>query len=124
MTTTEIAKRLVELCRENKYEQAQRELYATDAVSIEPEGSPGMTIVEGLDNIIKKGNDFEAMIEEFHSQELSDPVVAGNYFSISLFMDATFKGMGRMPMVEIVVYKVKNSKIVSEQFFYEPEPQM
>jgi hypothetical protein len=40
MTTTEIAERLVALCRENKYEQAQTELYSDDAVSIEPEGSP------------------------------------------------------------------------------------
>lgn len=124
MTTTEIAKRLVTLCRENKYEQAQKELYADNAISIEPEGSPGMTTVQGLDKIVQKGNDFQAMVEEFHGQELSDAVVAGNYFSISLIIDATFKGMGRMPMAEIALYKVKNGKIVSEQFFYDTEPQV
>ncbi|MEO6283046.1 MAG: nuclear transport factor 2 family protein [Dyadobacter sp.] len=122
MTTTEIAERLVALSRENKYEQAQKELYSEDAVSIEPEGSPGMTTVKGLDKIVEKGNHFQAMIEEFHGQELSDPVVAGNYFSISLTMDITFKGMGRVPMEEIALYKVADGKIVSEQFFYEVAP--
>ena len=39
MNTEQIAKRLVELCREGKDEQAQDELYADDAVSIEMEGS-------------------------------------------------------------------------------------
>jgi len=34
MNTEAIAKRLIELCREGKYEEAQRELYAEDAVSI------------------------------------------------------------------------------------------
>ena len=122
MTTKEIANRLVALCRENKYEQAQKELYAQDAVSIEPENSPGMSTVKGLDKIVEKGNQFQAMIEEFHGQELSDPVIAGNYFSISLIMDVTFKEMGRMPMEEIATYKVENGKIVSEQFFYDSEP--
>ncbi|TAN04486.1 MAG: nuclear transport factor 2 family protein, partial [Rhodanobacteraceae bacterium] len=40
MNTEQIAKRLVELCRKGEYEQAQRELYAQDAVSIEMPGSP------------------------------------------------------------------------------------
>jgi hypothetical protein len=34
-------------------------------------------------------------------------------------MDITFKGMGRVPMEEIALYKVADGKIVSEQFFYE-----
>ncbi|NIJ54929.1 nuclear transport factor 2 family protein [Dyadobacter arcticus] len=122
MTTTEIAERLVELCRENKYEHAQKELYADDAISIEPEGSPGEVWVQGLDKIIEKGNQFQAMIEEFHGQELSDPVVAGNYFAISLTMDVTFKGIGRSPMEEISIYKVADGKIVSEQFIYDVAP--
>lgn len=38
MTTAEIARRLVELCKEAKYEQAQRELHSPDAESVEPTG--------------------------------------------------------------------------------------
>jgi hypothetical protein len=36
MKTKEIADQLVAFCREGKWEDAQRKLYADDAVSIEP----------------------------------------------------------------------------------------
>ena len=39
MTTKEVADRLVSLCREGKIEDAQNELFANDAVSIEPNES-------------------------------------------------------------------------------------
>ena len=35
MKTTEIAEKLVAYCREAKWEAAQKELYADDAISIE-----------------------------------------------------------------------------------------
>lgn len=124
MSTNEIANRLVELCRQGKFEEAQKELYAADAVSIEPEDAPGLTSVEGLENIVEKGRQFQAMVEEVHSAEMSDPAVAGNYFSVSLIMDVTFKGMGRTNMDEIAVYKVDNGKIVREEFFYETKAGM
>ena len=41
MTTKEIAKRLKKLCDKGDWEGAHRELYAKDAVSIEPEASGG-----------------------------------------------------------------------------------
>jgi len=40
MTTEQIAARLAELCRQGQFEDAQKELYAENAVSIEPEGMP------------------------------------------------------------------------------------
>jgi hypothetical protein len=40
MSTQQIAERLVELCRIPDYETAQKELFADDAVSIEPYASP------------------------------------------------------------------------------------
>ena len=60
MNTEAIAKRLVELCRTGEYEQAQRELYADDAVSIEPEGAPAgaMGNAPGLAAILEKGRKF------------------------------------------------------------------
>lgn len=119
MSTNEIASRLVELCRQGKFEEAQKELYADNAVSVEPEDAPGLTSVEGLENIVDKGRQFQAMVEEVHSLEMSDAVVAGNYFSLSLIMDVTFKGMERTNMDEIAVYKVVNGKVVREEFFYE-----
>jgi hypothetical protein len=122
MSTESVAKRLVALCREGKYEEAQKELYAKDAVSIEPEGSPGgaMGNVKGLEAIFEKGRQFKASIIEVHSSRVSDPIVAGNWFSCEMTMDVTMKEYGRVPMTEICVYHVdKDGKIDREQFFYD-----
>jgi len=121
MNTEAVAKRLVALCREFKYEQAQKELYADDAVSIEPEGLPpgALGSVKGLKAIIEKGHQFNVMVENFHGGEVSDPVVTGNWFALTMTLDATFKGRGRTKMEEVCVYQVRNGKIVKEQFFYD-----
>jgi hypothetical protein len=121
MSTESVAKRLVELCRSGQFEAAQKELYAQDAESIEPEGSPqgAMGNVKGLDAIYKKGEAFQAGVEEMHGMKISDATVAGNWFSLSMTLDVTMKGHGRMEMTEICVYHVKNDKIDREQFFYD-----
>jgi limonene-1,2-epoxide hydrolase len=46
-------------------------------------------------------------------------VLANNWFSISLRLDVTMKGRGRVDMREICVYRVKDGKVVLEQFFYD-----
>ena len=120
MTIEQIANRLTELCRQGQYETAQKELFAQNAVSIEPENSPapGTKKIEGLENIVAKGHQFQSMLEDIHSGSVSDPVIAGNYFSVAAVLDATYKGMGRQKMEEVCVYKVQDGKIVSEEFFY------
>ena len=117
MSTQEIANRLVELCRKGDYETCYQELYSPDAVSIEPNDNFGPPRTEGMDAIRKKGEAFNAMIEEMHGGSVGDPIVAGNYFSCTMMVDWTMKGMGRQKMEEICVYKVEDGKIVSEQFF-------
>jgi limonene-1,2-epoxide hydrolase len=117
MNTEEIAKRLVELCREAKWETAQKELYATDAVSIEPEATPAFEKeTRGLPAIIEKGRKFSAMVETMHALSVSDPLVADNAFACTMRLDMTMKGQGRMNMGELCVYEVKDGKIVLEQF--------
>jgi hypothetical protein len=118
MTTQEVANRLVELSRQGKIEDVLKQLFAPNAVSIEANDSMGPKIVTGLNAIIEKSKLFDSMIEEFHGAKISDPLIAGNYFSISWWIDTTMKGRGRSQMQEICVYKVENDKIVSEQFFY------
>jgi hypothetical protein len=117
MTIQEIATRLVALCRQGKYEEAQKELYSADAESHEPKEMPGMESVKGLDAIIKKGEVFRNMLETVHGGSVSDPVIAGNKFAVAIVIDATMKGMGRQNMQEIAVYTVKEGKVVKEQFF-------
>jgi hypothetical protein len=118
MTTQEVAHRLRELCQEGKYSEAQDELFSNDAVSIEPVHSQGMQSVTGRDQIIEKGKQWEQMVEEVHGGSVSEPVVAGNFISMTFVLDFTMKGMGRQHMEEIAVYEVKDGKIVKEQFFY------
>jgi limonene-1,2-epoxide hydrolase len=118
MKTDEIARRLVALCREIKWEQAQRELYADAAVSLEPHATPVFEKeTRGLPAILEKGRKFAGMIEQFHSTTVSEPVVATNSFACTMRLDVTMKGQGRMNMTELCVYQVKDGKIVSEQFF-------
>ena len=118
MTTKEIAKRLKKLCDKGDFEGAHRELYAKDAVSIEPEAGGGFEKeTHGLDAIIEKGKKWDSMVSETHGMETSEPMVAGNTFAFTLRMDVTMKERGRMDMNELCVYHVKDGKIISEQFF-------
>lgn len=118
MTTKQIGSRLKQLCSKGEYEQAQTELFADNAVSIEQEASPMFDKeTKGLKAIIEKGHKFESMVEKVHLNTISDPLIAGNCIAFLSIMDATMKGRPRETMSELCVYKVKDGKIVSEQFF-------
>jgi ketosteroid isomerase-like protein len=118
MTTTDVANRFHELSQTGQWNQIQDELFADNAVSIEPSNSPGQKIVEGIEAIRQKGKKFVEMVEQMHGGYANQPQVAGNHFAVAMGMDVTMKGQGRTKMDEIVVYEVKNGKITKEQFFY------
>ena len=118
MTTQEVANRFNELAQAGQFDKVQEELFAENATSIEPPGSPGLQSVEGLDAIKEKGKRFNEMVEEMHGGYTSAPLVAGKYFTVAMGIDSTMKGMGRQKMDEIALYEVKDGKIVKEQFFY------
>ncbi|MEL6867801.1 MAG: nuclear transport factor 2 family protein [Bacteroidota bacterium] len=122
MTTQEVANQLVNYCRQGQYEKAQEELYADHAVSIEPKGAQGPERTEGIAGIKAKGEQWAAMVEEIHGAEITDPIVAANFFSCAMRNDITFKGQGRMTIEEVCVYEVDNGKIVKEQFFFPVAP--
>jgi len=118
MTTQEVANRFNQLAQTGQWQEIQDELFADNAVSIEPENSPGMKTVQGIEAIREKGKQFGEMLEEMHGGFSNEPQVAGNHFAVAMGMDVTMKGQGRMKMDEIAVYEVKDGKIVKEQFFY------
>lgn len=119
MTTQEVATKLVAYCRQGQFENAMSELYSPLIVSVEPDGAP-VKEVKGIEAVIEKGKNFNEMVESFHGMEVSDPVVADNFFSCAMKMDVTFKGAPRMEMEEICLYQVSDGKIVREEFFFTP----
>jgi len=117
MTTVDVANRLVELCRQGDFETAQKELFADDAVSIEPHGTADFEKeTHGLDAIIEKGKKWSEMVQEMHGGEVSEPLLADQSFAVTMNMDITMKNGQRMNMKELCIYHVKDGKIVSEQF--------
>ncbi|GAC1424958.1 MAG: hypothetical protein NVS1B13_13760 [Flavisolibacter sp.] len=118
MTTQDVANRFHELSQMGKWDEIVNELYDEGAVSIEPDNSPGLKSVQGLDAIRQKGKQFGEMVEEMHGGYASKPQVAGNHFAVAMGMDVTMKGRGRSKMDEIAVYKVNDGRIVKEQFFF------
>ncbi len=121
MTTQDIANRLVELCKQGQFHQAHAELFDENAESIEPESAAQMgweVKTKGMDNLKKKGEQWNNMVEEFHGISVSDPLVTTNGITFTTSMDVTMKGQPRNSMEEICVYQIRNGKIISEQFFY------
>ena len=109
---------MVTLCRNGKTEEAKEELFAPDIVSIEPREGLLPRETKGMDAIRRKAVLFISMVEDFHGDIISDPVVAGDYFSLSWTSDLKMKGDARQTNTELCVYKTSGGKIVSEQFFY------
>jgi len=118
MTTLQIANRLVEMCRNGKVEEAKEELFASDIISIEPYEGLLPKETKGMDAIRKKAELFVSHVEDFFGSTISEPVVAGDYFSVAWQSDLQMKGEARKTNNELCVYRVKDGKIISEQFFY------
>jgi hypothetical protein len=117
MTTEQIAIRLKELCDQGQFEHALKELFSRDAVSIEPNDTPDFPReTKGIDAILDKGKKWNEMVEQQHGFEISDPLIASDSFALTMHIDVTMKGRGRMNHKELCVYKVSGGKIVSEQF--------
>jgi hypothetical protein len=118
MTTEQIAFRLKELCDQGQFEHAIKELFSSDALSIEPNETPDFAAVtKGTDAILAKGKKWNEMVTERHSFKISEPLLADDSFALTMLIDVTIKGRGRMKHNELCVYKINGGKIVSEQFF-------
>ena len=114
MTTTQIALRLIELCKERKFGIARKELYAENAVSIEADNKP----ITGLPAMEEKEKNWHGSIQEIHNITFSEPLINGNFFSIAITWDLTYKGKDRGGWNEIAVLEVRDQKVVLEKFYY------
>ena len=118
MTTQEVAQRLYELCQQGQFKTAQDELYSATATSTDSDMQGGRPTATGIEAIHAKSEQFQNMVEEMHGGYTNEPKVFGKYIFMEMGMDVTMKGMGRMNMVEMCRYEVKDGKIVAEEFYY------
>ncbi|PBQ30476.1 hypothetical protein CNR22_01400 [Sphingobacteriaceae bacterium] len=117
MTTEMVADKLVELCRQNKRADAIDELYSDKITSIVLKGESSEQ-VEGKLAVSRKIYELNSSTEQIRDLYISDPIVSGDYFSFTMETDSFMKGIGRVRMNEVCVYKVQYGKIVFEQFFF------
>ena len=116
MTTTEIAKDLVAMCAEGKFDEAGEKYWADDVVSREAMDGP-MARIQGKDAARGKG-EWWVNAHEVHDSEVSGPYVNGDQFIVRFTMDLTVKETGqRIKMDEMGLYTVRDGKIVEESFF-------
>ncbi len=120
MNTWDVAKKWKDLCEQGKNLECINELYAENVVSREMPGMPG-DVITGKQNVWNKSKQWLESVEDFHASSISEPVVAGNFFTAKMDFDCTFKERGRQKMEEVCVYEVKDGKIASEQYFYSME---
>jgi hypothetical protein len=121
MTTQETAARYHELASQRKFIDIQDNLYHEQVVCQEPEKAESMgmpVFTNGREAVKAKGIARRAAIETVHSYTCSEPMVAGEFFSVILKQDVTFKGKPRIALEEVGIFHVKDGKIVKEQFFY------
>lgn len=121
MTTKEIAARYHEMMNQRKFVEIQEMFYDENVVSQEPEKAAAMgfmVVTKGLDAVKAKGVARRATIETVHSYVCSTPLIAGDFFSVTLNQEITFIGKPRRAIEEIALFQVQDGKIVKEQFFY------
>ena len=118
LTTQEVAARFNELAQQEKWFEIQDELFADNAISIDPPNSPYFKNAEGKAAVRKKGEEFVKKVREFHGAYTTPPTIAGNHFAVGRGLEITVEGFGRIKIDEIMLYEVNGGEIISEQFFY------
>ena len=121
MTTKEIANQYVEMIRAGRSPEIYEQLYSNEIICREPEHAAAMgipTLTTGINAVLAKSKARMETIAESHGAYCTDPIVSGDYFSVAMGREVTFKNRDRRKFDEIAVFGIKNDKIVSETFFY------
>jgi hypothetical protein len=118
MTTQEVAARFNELAQQEKWFEIQDELFAENVRSIDPPNSPYLGRAEGKDAVRKKGEEFVKRIQAVHRAFTTKPLVTGNHFVVGREKEMTVQPHGRIQINQVMLYEVKDGKIILEQFFY------
>jgi len=121
-STLEVGKKLVDLCRMGKFNEAMESLYDPKIVSIEAQSPPGKPArMDGMAAVKGKAEWWEKN-HEVHKIEVDGPWPHGDRFIARFRLDVTPKtgpmAGKRFTMDEGALYTVKGDKIVQEEFFY------
>lgn len=118
MQTEKTAELLVERYRGGDFAAARAELFAPHVTSVEPAGAPS-EVSAALSAIRADKRCSPDSGLQLTGVDVCDPLVAGDYFTVSMALDSTIVGRGRVTVDELrVYYRVCSGKIVSERFFY------
>jgi len=119
MTTTEIAAQLVALCREGKFLDAVKTLYADNVVSIEAIDYQGLgNGMYGKEAVLGKN---VAWLDDndVHSTSVMGPFVSPEKFAVWYSFEWTRRVSGeRVKFTEVAVYTVGDGQIAYEEFLY------
>jgi hypothetical protein len=118
MTIQQVAARFDELAQKELWFEIQDELFADQVKSIEPAHSAYLGYAEGKAAVRQKGMDWVAKVTAAHQLSTTAPTVAANHFSVGRVVDITVEGIGRVKFDQIMLYEVRDGRIISEQFFY------
>lgn len=114
LSLQQIAQGLIQHCRALRFSQARHELYASDAISVEADGSE----VRGLEALDAKQAQWQAGFDQLHGVQISEPLITDHFISIAFTWDLTPKAGPRGGWSEIGLFQVKDGQVVREQFFY------
>lgn len=119
MTTSDIAKKYVELCQKHENHAILETLFSPDIVSVEAGAPPGKSAeTRGVKAVAEKGKEW-MQNHEVHSAKVEGPWPNGNRFIVRFSFDVTNKPTNRrFQMEEAALFTVENDKIVREEFFY------
>jgi hypothetical protein len=117
-STQAVANRFNELAQQEKWFEIQDELFGDDVTSTEPAHASLLPDVAGKKAVREKGETWVSKITAFHGGSTSAPLVAGDHFVVTRRAAIDVKEIGRLDVDQLMVYRVKNGQIISEQFFY------
>jgi ketosteroid isomerase-like protein len=122
-TTLEIAKRLVQLCNEDKSMKAVEELYSPDIVSVEPISMGNSPQSQKGIQAIRDKHEWWYANHTVHSGKATGPWPHGDRFIVHFKYEVTPNtgpmANKKMTIDESALYTVKDGKITQEEFFYD-----
>ena len=114
MTTSEVANKVVTNCRSGNFFGNYDEVYSEDVVKYENASGP----TNGLKAVLNGAKNFHATIKKVLSRDVSEPLVAGNYFVFRLCQEFQLEEIGYYKLDELCLFEVEGGKIICEEYFY------